>query len=187
MKVLFVFALSLIITGCGTTLKATQPEADGYYKTDKKLEENNILVAKNVQLTKYEEMFYAQVDENNEQFQDFFKSSIENAKLFDRIVIKSDMEQIVLNKGLADKITSVSDLIGLHHAQKNLGDFLVGNLSTKWEGGYDFTAELKVIDPSDGEVVFHATNKAFNWDGLDKPLFFPLFNAFIEWANNNRS
>jgi hypothetical protein len=175
------------MVACGSTLKVTKPEADGYYKTTKKLEADDILVAKNIDLHKYEDMFYAQVDENDEQYQDFFKSSIENAKLFNRIVLKSDMEQMVLNKGLTDKITSVSDLIGLHHAQKHLGDFLVGELSTVWKGGHDYTAELKVIDPADGEVIFHAKNSAFNWDGLDQPLFYPLFNSFIEWANKNRS
>jgi len=187
MKRIIICALCLIITACGTTLKITKPEADGHYKTTFKLKAEDILVSKNIDLSMYEDMFYAQIDENNEQYQDFFKSSIENTKLFKRVLVKSDMEQMILNKGLTDKVTNVSDLIGLHHAQKHLGNFLVGTLSAEWKGAYDYTADLKVVDPKDGTVFFHARNQAVNWDGLDQPLFFPLFNAFIDWANNNRS
>jgi hypothetical protein len=186
MNKIILVAICLALSACGTTLKATKPDENGYFKTETKISKENILVSKDIDLSKYKQMMYVQVTEDNEQVEEFFKSSIENANVFDRVVVKSDMEQLILNKGLTDKVTSVSDLIGLHHAQKHLGDFLVGKLLVKWEGGYNFNGDLQVIDPEDGQVLFHVTHTAFNWDGLDQPLFYPLLNAFIDWTKEQQ-
>jgi hypothetical protein len=182
----FVLALlAMVLTGCGSTLKVTKPDANGYYKTTAKIKPENILVAEKVDMQQYRPMFFAKIDEKNAKYQDFFSASIKNTGYFDKVVTKQDLEQIILAKGLTDKVTSVSDMIGLHHARKNLGPFLVGELTTEWKGGYNFEADLKVVDPEDGKVVFQVKNTAFNWDGLDQPLFLPMFNAFIDWAKSN--
>lgn len=56
----------------------------------------------------------------------------------------------------------------------------------EWKGGYDFIANLKAYDSENGKDVLVLENKAFNWAGLDKPLFYPLFNAFLEWVRGDR-
>jgi len=186
MKYLSIILSVFILTSCGTTLKITKPQSNGYYQTDKKLPPEAILVSEKVNLAKYKSMYFAKVDhENDKKYLDFYRSSVENINYFDKVVVQSDMEQIILSKGLADKVTSVSDTIGLYHAQKHLGNFLIGELNTDHKGGYNYEAQLKVIDPSDGKVLFHIQHKAVNWDGLDQPLFLPMFNALIDWVNAN--
>ncbi|NRF13837.1 hypothetical protein [Vibrio coralliilyticus] len=182
-----IIALSLFaLSGCGSTLKITKPQEDGYYNTGTKVAPESILANEQVDLSEYKSLFFAKVNlENNERYLDFYKSSIENIGYFDRVLTQSDMEQLILTEGLAEKVTSISDSIGLYHAQKHLGKFLVGELSTKHKGGYNYEAELKVSDPSNGKVVFHVQHQAFNFDGLDKPLFLPMYNAFIDWVNTN--
>ena len=34
--------------------------------------------------------------------------------------------------------------------------------------------------------MFLVEQTAFNWAGLDDPLFFPLFNAFLEWTKGEK-
>ncbi|ODS23186.1 hypothetical protein AB835_10110 [Candidatus Endobugula sertula] len=186
MKYLAIIFSAFILTACGSTLKITKPQENGYYQTKTKVAPESILVSEKVDLAKYKSMYFAKVDyENDKKYLDFYKSSIENINYFDKVLTQTDMEQMILSKGLADKVTSVSDNIGLYHAQKNLGDFLIGELNTQHKGGYDYEAQLKVIDPSNGKVLFHVQNKARNWDGLDQPLFLPVFNAFIDWLKAN--
>ena len=52
----------------------------------------------------------------------------------------------------------------------------------EWAGGYEYTASLKVHDPETGQYVLVLENEATNWSGLDQPLFYPLFNAFLQWT-----
>jgi hypothetical protein len=63
----------------------------------------------------------------------------------------------------------------------------VVSTDVEWLGGYDFTASIKAIDPMTGRTLYHAKRKAFNWAGLDKPLFYPLFNGFLGWVNANKT
>jgi len=43
---------------------------------------------------------------------------------------------------------------------------------------------MKVLDPLTGDTVFHAHNEAIAGH-LDQSLFYPLFNAFIDWIEKN--
>lgn len=185
MRLIVAVALAAVLSGCGSTLKVTKPGADGRYMTETRVKPEGILVSEKIDVSQYRAMFFAKTDDKNVQYSDFFRSSIDNTGFFDKVVVKADLEQLILSKGLTDKVTSVSDMIGLHHAQQHLGKFLVGDLETTWKGGYNFESDLKVTDPKTGKVVFHVHHAAFNWDGLDKPLFMPMFNAFIDWASAN--
>lgn len=182
---LFMLAISAI-GGCGTTLKIATPGTDGYYQTQTDLPPGAILVAEPVELQEYKSMFYAKGNlDEVAQYMDFYRASIENIRFFDQVLVQKDMEQLILDRGLADEVTSVSDLIGLYHARKHLGKFLVGELQTTHKGGYTFEADFRVYDPADGESLFHVRHIAFNWDGLDQPLFLPIFNAFIDWLGQS--
>jgi hypothetical protein len=43
---------------------------------------------------------------------------------------------------------------------------------------------MKVLDPATGDTVFHAHNEAIAGH-LDQSLFYPLFNAFVDWTEKN--
>jgi hypothetical protein len=69
---------------------------------------------------------------------------------------------------------------------KNVGKFLICESNVEYKGGYDFSFEYKVIDPTNAEVLLHIKHNAFNWGGLDRPLFNPVFNKYIDWMNENK-
>ena len=94
------------------------------------------------------------------------------------------MEQMVFSKNLSDEVSSVSDRIGLHNLQKHIGNFLIIEPYVEWKGGYSFFSSLKAFDAHTGEIVLHLENTAFNWSGLDQPLFFPLLNGLVQWIEN---
>ena len=80
-----------------------------------------------------------------------------------------------------------SDPTGLDHVQEHYRDHLVVGIVIKhhsrqyrrWE------VELKILDPATGDTVFHARNDLRVWGRYDEPLFYPLFNAFIDWIEKN--
>jgi len=93
------------------------------------------------------------------------------------------MEALVIGRGISEKVQNISDLIGLKNLSSEIGPFLVVEPHAEHKIGYNFEASLKVVDAQTGETVLQLRNKAFNWDGLDKPLFYPLFNSFLDWTN----
>ena len=53
-----------------------------------------------------------------------------------------------------------------------------------WQGGYDFSFHIRMIDPSTEEVFLHVSHNHYrSWPRLDQPLFFPVFNVVIDWQN----
>lgn len=171
-----------ILAGCGSTLKVTElDEKSGYFPASQKIPHDGVVVYTQYNAEKYSPMLYVKTDEKDKKYNAFFIDSFTRTRKFKKVVGKSELEEYVFKNNLAGKVTSVSDVIGLHNLQKEIGNFLVVEPYVEWKGGYNFEAEFKVLDPADGKVVFHVRNKAFNWDGLDQPLFFPMFNAFMDW------
>jgi hypothetical protein len=172
-----------MMASCSSTLKATKLNDSGYYPTSWKIREDDIKVQEPFD-TKYCSLLVVMTEEYFEQLDEFFVQSFVNMEVFDVVLNKEGVESLVFDKGLAGDVTSVSDMIGLYNLQTHIGCFLVVDPAVTFEGGFDYSAELRAIDPETGKVVFHVKHKTANWSGLDKPLFYPLFNAFIDWTQN---
>jgi hypothetical protein len=173
--------LFLLLGGCSTTLKPTAVGETGYFDTNTKLIYDGIIIEKAFK-PEYKKMIYVKTDEDNEKFKMFYLETFKNMNEFDSVFSKEELETLVFDRDLTGKVSSVSDKIGLHNLQKEIGSFLVVEPYADWKGGYDYIANLKVYDPETGKDVLVLENTAFNWAGLDKPLFYPLFNAFLEWS-----
>jgi len=132
--------------------------------------------------SRYASMLYVMTDTKIESFNEFFIQSFTSMGSFNSVVGKDKLETLVIQKNLSDKVPGVSDMVGLNRLSKEIGPFLVVEPSVVFLGGYRFEASLKVTDASTGNVVLKITNAATNWAGLDKPLFYPLFNAFLDWT-----
>ncbi len=181
-----IFKLTLIpiivlLEACATTLKPTPLGADGYFKTDAKIVADGVKLKKKF-TPKFKRMIYVQADKNSERFNKFFIESFANMGQFKKVMSKEDMESLVLEKNLQNVVSSVSDKIGLYNLQRKIGSFLVVEPYTDWLGGYIYMARIKAYDPKTGKEVLILEHEAFNWAGLDQPLFYPLFNAFLQWV-----
>lgn len=132
---------------------------------------------------KYRHMVYLMVPEDKPKaFSEFFITELRNSQLFDKVTEKSDLEAIVIQKNLSDKVPSVSDMVGLHKLEQAIGPFLIVEPYVEWKGGYNYMGQLKAVDPETGQTVLLLQQKAFNWAGLDSPLIYPLLNGFLQWA-----
>jgi hypothetical protein len=180
-------AVLLLLSACSSTMKAVKPDATGAFPTKDQLKPAEVLVNERFDLSPYRRLVYVQVGEKSEVYETFIVDSIRNMDYFEKVLTKTGFEQELISSGKSDNVSNISDLIGLRGASKAYGPFLVVSTDVEWLGGYDFTASIKAIDPVTGRTLYHAKRKAFNWAGLDKPLFYPLFNGFLGWVNANKT
>ena len=168
--------------GCSTTFKPSKVDAAGVFSTGSKISADGIKINKPF-LEKYKALVYiATYDADGAKFNDFLFESFKNMGVFTEVMRKSDLEHLIIKRNLTDKITNVHDLLALHELERQIGPFLIVQPHVQFMGHFTFSAQLKVIDAESGETVLLLENTAFIWTGLDEPLFYPLFNGFLEWS-----
>ncbi len=174
--------VALCLAGCSSTLKPRPTDANGLFPTSSLIDADGVKLQKPFS-ARFKPLVYVKTDDSKSiEYNDFFIQSIKNLDVFDRVVGKSDVESIVIQKNLSDRVGNVSDLVGLNRLAKEIGPFLIVTPYVEWKGGYNYMAQITATDAETGETVLKLQNTAFNWAGLDKPLFYPLLNAFAEWA-----
>ena len=176
-------ACGTLLGGCSSTLKATALGADGRFATGAKVAADDVSVKQPFDRAKFGKLAYVKKLGDNQTMNSFFHDSIVNTKMFENVVDQSGMEKLVIQHNI-ENVSGADSLIALHKLQAEIGPFLVIEPYVEWKGGYNYEASLKVVDPDTTETIFSAKKKAFNWGGLDKPLFYPLFNALLDWLNN---
>lgn len=178
---LVLLPIVLMLGACATTLEPTPLGKTGYFETDAKIVSDGVKLKEEFK-PEYTRMIYVKTDNKNERFNTFYLESFENMGQFERVLAKEDIESLVFEKNLANKVLNVSDRVGLHNLRKRIGPFLVVEPNVEWLEGYLYRASIKAYDPKTGKEVLVLEHEAFNWAGLDQPLFYPLFNAFLQWA-----
>lgn len=187
-KSLLIIGLSFLLFSCSPTLKVKElnPKT-GKLPTETVLNQNEILVQKNINLNEYSQfLFVKKSGLNMEKYEKYILGTLQNIGGFEKYYTQNELEQLVIKSNLTDKVTSISDNIGLMNLSKNVGKFLICESNVEYKGGYDFSFEYKVIDPTNAEILLHIKHNAFNWGGLDRPLFNPVFNKYIDWMNENK-
>ena len=175
--------LTVVVAGCSSTLKPPVLNTEtGFFNKKTALSEDDVKVQEPFQRDKYLEQLYVKTDAKDEEYNTFFYEAFAAMDIFGKIVDEEQLAAIVLERNLADKVPSISDLVGLHNLAAHIGPFLIVEPYAAHEGGYNYSARLVAIDPETGRTVLEIHNDAVNWAGLDKPLFYPLFNAFLEWC-----
>jgi len=179
-------ALLGALGACSTTMKAAPLTAGGRFDTTDRMTSAELTIKAPFDRAKFGKMAYVRTANATSvgapaapALQRFFFESVTNTKAFDTVYDSEGLQKLVIAKGQTD---FNDNLVGLHNLTKQLGPFLLVEPSVEWKGGYNFEATLKVVDPETTDTLFEAKRKAFNWAGLDKPLFYPMFNAFLDWT-----
>jgi len=177
--------MAIAMVGC-TTLRPLDLDSSGRFSTSTAASPSDVQTRKPF-LSGYRRMLYVKFDENeaeNAEITEFFLESFGNMRIFEKIVQKQDMEQIVVANDLTNKVTNVSDFVGLSVIRKSVGPFLVVEPRVRWdEGRHKYLASLRATDPDTAAAVFYFEKYAIDLAGLDKPLLYPMLNAFLDWAS----
>lgn len=175
------FFLALALTGCSSTLKPAEVNTEGRFDTSSRVDASGQTITGPFVPERHGKMVVVFTFTENNTVNEFFYQSIKNSKKFDAVYNESELEKFVIKNKIED-VTDTSSLLSMNKLAKTVGPFLVIKPYFEWKGGYNFIATLEVIDAETTETLLKVEKKAFNWAGLDKPLFYPLFNAFIDWT-----
>lgn len=175
-------ASMMTLSACSSTLKATNLNTEGRFETGSKVYADGIKITKPFDASRYKKMVVVLPFTENKTVNDFYFQSITNSKKFDQVLDTAAVERLVIAEKI-DGVTDASSILSLRKLTASKGPFLIVKPYAEWKGGYDYIASLEAIDSETAEVVFRSEKKAFNWAGLDKPLFYPIFNSFIDWVD----
>lgn len=172
----------LLLAGCGSLLKvgAVDPHTGHIDTGPGKAAKATVLVSQKVDLSKYKALAFTS------NTGDYTVKQIEALGYFDKVVNSMQLQQLVVQQHLQDKVPSLTeplDLNKLYHVYK---PFLWIHLRVIRIGGPRI--ELVVTDPDTLRDVFLASAKVdLFWTGdTDQTTRYPLFNALIDWMNENK-
>lgn len=186
-KLLFLLAASLAAAGCTSTFKVGQIDpATNRFKTVSAVDAEEIKISKPLEVNRHKQLLFVRSNlDIKETWDSYFEESLEAYGYFDVVARKDEFERLLIQRGAADRVSSVDGFTGLTQAQKSYGDFLVVDFDVEGGAAYQVDAKMSVYDPANAELVFQVERGITNWGGLDGTLFEPMFNAFFDWIEQN--
>lgn len=178
--------LAILLAGCSSSGQVRQLNSSGVFPAGAQVAQREVKVAKPFS-AKYKQMAYLMVNEEVENPNTkFMIKLIKNSGVFQKTVDIPEMERLIVERNLQGLVSGATDLISLNKLQQQIGPFVIVEPVVDWAGGYNHTAIIKIVDPATGETVLHLEKTAFNWDGLDDPLTYPVMNAFLQWSRGEQ-
>jgi hypothetical protein len=117
---------------------------------------------------------------------DFLKGEVTNIHYFNEIITPEELQKSIVRNGLAEKVPSITDLIGISNAAKYYKPYLW--LHTKTHGANrDLYTQFVLTDPLTLDDLFVVeTHLDFIWTGVnDQNNWYPMFNALIDYIKSN--
>jgi hypothetical protein len=178
---------AIVLAACNATFQVKAPDAETQrFATDTVVEQESIIVAETIDLSDRREFLIVRTDGDDvAEYSQFFKESIIALDRFQNVYLTDDFELKIIKDGHAETIGEVTGPIGQTRAAEIYGPFMTATFLTERDGTYSYTTTLIVRDAVDGRTLYQVRHSAFNWSGLDQPLFYPVFNAFADWVDAN--
>ncbi|HPQ88469.1 MAG TPA: hypothetical protein PK055_12515 [Gammaproteobacteria bacterium] len=107
---------------------------------------------------------------------------------FDKVLTYDQFESEIVKKGLSDKITSLSDKVGLNRAYNYFQPFVILEMTKINKPGGGWFAGLALYDPKKADVIFQNEIRLnLMWDGwTDQGTMFPLFNSMLDYLRKQK-
>jgi hypothetical protein len=175
-------AATLALAGCGTQMKVAQVDPKtGLLKSEMgEIGKASVVTSKSVSLAKFGKLAFTTGGG------EFGANQLKATGLFDQVLTFDEMQKLIVANDLQDKVTSISEPVGLSRLAKAYKPFLWINMK-RVSKDRDQYFQIVATDPSNLEDLFLAEVKLdIVWAGVnDQNARYPLFNALIEWARKN--
>jgi isoleucyl-tRNA synthetase len=170
MKSVFVIVLAVLLTACGSRqIKPSEIEVNTPHQNLEEIEFVVLLASSNHDPKKFKE----------------FAHEVVKSQGFSNVLNHTEYARLIIEKGLEDKIEAKYDLISLHKAYKELGEFLVIQLSSNYLGGSWHNIYLKVTDAKSSETLLNAGKEGQAWSSKKAEFVDPMVTLFKEWKNSS--
>jgi hypothetical protein len=116
----------------------------------------------------------------------FVEGQVKNMNYFDKIINPDELQTIIVQEGLQDKVPSIAEKIGVNKAYVNYKPFLWLRFHVRGEGRQSY-GQFILTDPKDMKDLFIAEKHLdYMWAGVsDQTTWYPLCNALIDYIKEN--
>jgi hypothetical protein len=171
-----------LLAACGTQLKVAEvDQSTGMIKSEKgTVTQATVVTAKATSLAKFGGTAF--ISNGGE----YGVNQLKATKLFTQVLNFDDLQKLIVSQNLQDKVSSVSEPIGLSRLAKVYKPFLWVTFKRINKENKPFL-QLIATNPENLDELFVAeVHLDFIWAGVnDQNSRYPLFNAFIDWARKN--
>ena len=117
---------------------------------------------------------------------DFLQAQIKNIGYFGEVISFETLEDRIIKANLTDKVSSITDRIGINNAAKNYKYFLWFRVDHTGTNPH-MHSQFILTDPITMEDYFIAdTPLDYMWTGVnDQHNWYPMFNALIDYIKAN--
>jgi len=174
----------LVFTRCSTSKIPPIDQQTGKFPTKKTLKATEIIVDKTISFNDYNQFLYIYINKYSDvamEYENYLLGTFREIGGFNTYYTENALERFVIQNNLADKVTNVYDSASLANLQKEVGPFLICEITILKEFSFSYIFELKIIVPAHREVVLDIYHEPFIWSSFNKELFNPVFNYYIDW------
>ncbi len=172
-----------LLTACGTQMKVAEiDQKTGLLKSEKgTVATATIVTSKSLPLAPFKSMVFIS------NVSDWGVNQLKAINYFDEVLRYEDLQKLVIQKNLSDKVPSLNEPIGLNKLARAYKPFLWVKFRQIQKENKPFM-QLVVTNPENLEEVFVSeVFMDYVWAGVnDQNSRYPLFNAFIGWVNQNK-
>lgn len=171
-----------LLTACGTQMKvAAIDEKTGLLKSEKgEVSQATVVTSKKIPLAQFKSMAFISSS-------DWGVGQLKALNYFDEVLSYDELQKLVIAKDLVDKVPSLSEPIGLSKLYRAYKPFLWVRFKQIRKDNKPYL-QLIATNPENLDDVFVSeVYLDYVWAGVnDQNSRYPLFNAFIEWVNQNK-
>jgi|GEM_PF-2098492 hypothetical protein len=189
MKSVVVIVFAFFISACGTTYQVPAQNNGllpwGEAKVNQ-LKPSSIEVNtphKNLEEVKFI-VLLSGGNHKTKEFKEFSRKAVDLIG-FKNILTHTEYVRLIINNRLDDKIEAKYDLLSLHKAYKELGNFLVISMYSNNLGGAWFEMGITVTDPKSSETLLKVSKESVVWANMDTEFSYPIVNVLNDWKNNS--
>jgi hypothetical protein len=120
----------------------------------------------------------------NDRFYDFMKDALLKIG-FKKVYGEEELAKMVIQAGLSQYITNLSDLISLNNLAKATGPFLVLRARVYLVSDVVYRFDLQLIDPLSGSTYLEMSRVRTNWFDMDTEINYPVLNLIKQWYDES--
>lgn len=176
MKHFWVLLLLICISGCyAQSFKAVKLTDKGYLPTQYKAK---IVKSVPVDLDSKKDILLVGITPL-----DFHKSQLQNIGYFDKLLTHEELEKIIVQEGLTDRVRTVYGQIGINSAARHYRNFLWWTFEGRQENGKKYL-QYKLVDALTLDEYFVVESAVHGYES-DLRNNYPMFNALIDYIKSN--
>jgi hypothetical protein len=189
---ILISGLLFILCSCAAPFKPIifDPKT-GLAPTFVKVENEDILVFKPIKGLSNAKFIYLNVFDgvsrkNEDAYAKFLINSMREIGIKNKFMSKRELSMFIIQNGLSDQITNLSDFISLNKLAKIVGPYLIIETAIYPVSDVVFRCEFSIVEPYSGSQFLEINRTRTNWMDFDTEISYPIINVLKHWYEESK-